>query len=108
MNRDSKDEKKIVNTTYHNDTIVEFDPNTGAPVDNNFGYTMGTMSILFDSKIGLVRLIPEDIVNEILEYLFWKCLICTGPVVITNTICSQLCVLGRDLLEDSEDEDGAV
>lgn len=104
---DRKDQKKLVRENPHSPAIVEVDIYTHMPIDNNYGYTMGAMTILIDKKTGLARVIPDDIANLVLQYLFWECMVCTGPVVIQNTVCSQVCLLGNTLSDEPEsDVDG--
>ena len=98
------DDQKVRTAPYKPTMVLEVDLYIYTPIDNGFGYTMGMMATLFDKKTGLICVMPSDIVNEILEYLFWRCLICNGPVAVRNTACSQLCILGNHMGEDDEDD----
>lgn len=71
----------------------EYDEQSYTYIDNSFGYTMGTMSILFDKKIGLSQYLPGDIIDIILDFVFYPCYVCNGFVVVQGTVCSKLCIL---------------
>jgi hypothetical protein len=91
MYRKSNDQK-VREIPYKPTIELGMDLYINRPIYNSFGYTTGLMITLLN-KHGLVCVISSDIVNEILQYMFWRCLICNDHVSIQNTECSLLCLL---------------
>lgn len=83
--------------------VLEYDKELQMPIDNNFGYIMGAMSIIFDKKTGLSKYLHDDIIDVVVDYIFHQCWLCNGPVVIQSTVCSKLCVLSYIMKEEYED-----